>query len=155
MPKIRIEILPAVPTAPAPLDAVTLDRVAREIAANVAAKMDRFYPGALTDRGLFNVKAWARAEVHRWFAPPEPGAPDMDRRLRASGAHRRHLKGLQTLAATVQPGDAIRLRHGAIGDGAFLLPTRQENLSRHILLQGHAGALRRRRRFRLRLCHFA
>jgi hypothetical protein len=99
--------VPAIPDAPTPLDVVTLDRIAREIAANVAAEIDRFYPGALTDRALFNVKAWTRGEVNRWFGPPERGAPDMDSRLRSSGAHRRHLKRLQTLAGTVHPGDAL------------------------------------------------
>jgi hypothetical protein len=90
-----------------PTDVVTLDRIAREIAANIAASIDEFYPGALNERALFNVKAWARGEVTRWFGPPERGAPDMDSRLRASGAHRRHIKRLRTLAGTVQPGDAI------------------------------------------------
>lgn len=88
-------------------DTATLDRIALEVAANVAARIDEFYPGALTDRALFNVKAWARAEVHRWFGPPERGAPDMDARLRASAAHRRHIKRLRTIAGTVQPGDAV------------------------------------------------
>lgn len=98
-----------IPTATTtePLDAVTLDRIAREIAANVAERIDEFYPGALTDRALFNVKAWARNEVTRWFGLPERGAPDMDSRLRASGAHRRHIKRLRTLSGTVHPGDAI------------------------------------------------
>jgi len=81
------------------LDAATLDRIAREIGANIAADIERHYPGAMTER--------ARGEVHRWFGPPECGAPDMDARLRASGAHRRHLSKLQTLAGTVEPGDAI------------------------------------------------
>src|SRR6185437_6260500 len=62
------------------LDAATLDRIAREIGANIAADIERHYPGAMTER--------ARGEVHRWFGPPECGAPDMDARLRASGAHR-------------------------------------------------------------------
>ena len=95
------------PALPQPIDAVTLDRIAREIAANIAADIETHYPGTLTDRGLFNVKAWARYEVHRWFGPPERGAPDMDSRLRASGAHRRHMKRMRTLAGTVSPGDAI------------------------------------------------
>lgn len=94
-------------SAPTPLDTVTLDRIAREIAANLADRIDEFYPGALTDRALFNVKAWARNEVNRWFGTPERGAPDMDARLRASGAHRRHIKRLWTLAGTVSPGDAL------------------------------------------------
>jgi hypothetical protein len=99
--------LPAIPTAPEPLDAVTLDRIAREIAANLADRIDQFYPGALTERALLNVRAWTRNEVVRWFGVPEQGAPDMDSQLRASGAHRRHIKRLRTIAGTVQPGDAI------------------------------------------------
>jgi hypothetical protein len=89
------------------LDAVNLDRVAREIAANIAARIDEFYPGALNERGLFNVRCWARNEVNRWFGQTERNAPDMDARLRASGAHRRHIKRLRTLAGTVEPGDPI------------------------------------------------
>jgi len=97
----------AIPAPPAPIDAVTLDRIAREIGANIAADIDRFYPGALSERGLFNVKAWARGEVLRWFGAPERSAPDMDARLRSSGAHRRHLSRLQTIAGKVSPGDAL------------------------------------------------
>jgi hypothetical protein len=90
-----------------PLDAVTLDRVAREIAANIAARIDEFHPGAMNERGLFNVRCWTRNEVNRWFGQPERNAPDMDARLRASGAHRRQIKRLRTLAGTVEPGDPI------------------------------------------------
>lgn len=95
------------PVDTAPFDAVTLDRIAREIAANLAERINEHYPDALTDRALFNVKAWARNEVTRWFGPPKRGAQDMDSRLRASGAHRRHCKRLRTLTGTVQPGDAL------------------------------------------------
>lgn len=106
--------LVAIARAAEPVDAVTLDRIAREIASNVASRIDEFYPGALNDRALFNVKAWARAEVHRWFGPPDCNAPDMDARLRASGAHRRHIKRLRTLAGVVQPGDAMEPVLGAM-----------------------------------------
>jgi hypothetical protein len=95
------------PPPTAPLDAVTLDRVAREIAANIAASIEAFYPDALNERGLFNVKCWARNEVNRWFKPADAGPQDMDARLRASGAHRRHIKRLRTLAGTVEVGDAL------------------------------------------------
>ena len=90
-----------------PLTDANLDRVACEIGANLAATIDQFYPGALNERGLFNVRAWARSEVHRWFEAPRSGDPDLDARLRASGAHRRHIKRLRTLAGTVHPGDPI------------------------------------------------
>ena len=93
--------------ATAPLDAVTLDRVAREVAANLAATIEQFYPGLMNERELFNVKCWTRGEVNRWFKPADTGPQDMDARLRASGAHRRHVKRLRTLAGTVSPGDPI------------------------------------------------
>ena len=99
--------LPAKLAPSAPHDAATLSRVALEIAANIADRIDEFYPGGLTERGLFNVRAWARNEVMRWIGTPEPGAPSMDARLRASGAHRRHMKRLRTLAGTVEPGDDV------------------------------------------------
>ena len=98
--------LPAKLTPP-PVDAVTLDRIAREIAANIADEIDTHYPGALNDRGLFNVTCWARYEVNRWFKPPKPSDPSMDERLRSSGAHRRHIKRLRTLAGSVSPGDPV------------------------------------------------
>ena len=93
----------------APLDADAFDRVAREIAGNIAASIDQFYPGALPDRGLFNVKCWARGEVHRWFGKPDAvaAATSLDQRLRASAAHRRHIKRLRTIGGTVKPGDPI------------------------------------------------
>ena len=46
---------------------------------------------------------------------------------------------------------ALRLRRGAIGHGAVLLPARPQGLSRHVLLPGDAAQVRRRRRLRLRL----
>jgi hypothetical protein len=91
------------------LDAEMLVRIAREIGASIAADIDQFYPGALTERGLFNVRAWARGEVHKWFGKPDVVAASttLDQRLRASAAHRRHLKRMRSIAGTVSPGDAI------------------------------------------------
>ena len=91
----------------APIDKAMLDRIAREIGANVAADIERFYPGVMTDRALFNVKAWARCEVLRWFGKPERAGLNMDARLRSSAAHRRHMRRMQSIAGTVQPGDAV------------------------------------------------
>lgn len=96
----------AVLSGTAPLDAITLDRIAREIAANLAEDIEAHYPHLAGERFLFNVKAWTRSEVNRWFRP-QPDLPDLDARLRASGAHRRHIKRLRTLAGTVQPGDPL------------------------------------------------
>ena len=46
-------------------------------------------------------------------------------------------------AAAVLRRDRRRLRHGAVGDGAVLLPARSGRLSRHVVLSGHAGQVRR------------
>src|ERR1700677_2846154 len=43
------------------------------------------------------------------------------------------------------------MRRSPIGDGAVLLPDRQEGLPRHLVLPRHEKQVRRRRRFRLRL----
>lgn len=90
----------------------TLDRIAREIGAQMASRIEEFYPQAVDtcgERMLFNVKAWARGEVHRWFGRPDPSVASatMDDRLRAAAAHRRHIKRLRNLAGTAQPGDPI------------------------------------------------
>jgi len=99
-------------TAVAIHDDDTLDRIACEIGAQMAAQIEKFYPAAVDacgERMLFNVKAWARGEVLRWFGKPDHAAASatMDARLRAAAAHRRHIKRLQTLAGAVQPGDAV------------------------------------------------
>jgi hypothetical protein len=88
-------------------DAVTVDRLAREIAANLTANIENFYPNLANERFLFNVRAWTRCEVNRWFRQPKADAPDIDARLRASGAHRRHIKRLRILAGTVEVGDPL------------------------------------------------
>ena len=48
--------------------------------------------------------------------------------------------------------DPVWMRRRAVGDGAVLLPDRQEGLSRHVVLPRHEDQVRRRRRFRLCLC---
>ena len=105
------------------LDKALLDRIAREIAANVAARIDQFYPGAMTDRALFNVKCWTRGQVNYWFGPPEPMAPDMDRRLRASAAHRRQMNAYKNLHGIFEPGvdiEAIMAAMDKIDEAAVL-----------------------------------
>ncbi len=48
---------------------------------------------------------------------------------------------------------AISLRHGAIGHGPVLLPTRFESLYRPLVLSGHEKQIGRARRFRASLRH--
>lgn len=96
----------------AALDDATLDRIAREIGAQLAARIEEFYPAAVDacgERMLLNVKAWARNEVCRWFGKPDYVARNttLDARLRAAAAHRRHIKRLRTIAGIVEPGDGI------------------------------------------------
>ena len=104
--------MPDLMTTTTPDDGEFLDRIAREIGAQMAAQIEEFYPAAVDccgERMLFNVKAWARGEVLRWFGKPDASSAGvtMDARLRASAAHRRHSKRLRTIAGTVSPGDAV------------------------------------------------
>ena len=68
----------------------------------------------------------------------------------AAGPDRRALSSRR--AGALRRRDPIRLRRRPVGDGAVLLPARQEGLSRPVVLPRHADEIRRRRRLRLRLC---
>ncbi len=71
----------------------------------------------------------------------------------AAGADRRPIRARD--ARHLRRRDPIGLRRRAVGDGAVLLPDRQEGLSRHVVLSRHEDQIRRRRRIRLRLCRRA
>ena len=99
-----------------------LDRIAREIALNVIEHVESMYPKAVVAApGLMrSLNGCVRNEVTRWFGTPDAavlGTP-LDNRLRASAAHRRHMKRLRRINGTVSPGDAIEPLLAAHADSA-------------------------------------